>query len=444
MTRNATAAFALLLLLALSGCAGMPGQAWVPAWKQASSFNVPRTGAAAVVAGDVIYVIGGVDDNRFQSSTEYARIKKDGSLGPWQTGTVLNEERGFTEAVVHDGFIYVVGGGNGLHGHNLLRSVERARIEKDGSLGPWQKQNGMQVTRRCTKLVATDRKIYSFGGFGGALLDTVESAEFRPDGSLGDWKLEPEVMTMQRYVNGVKKVGGAAYVVGGHQQAGGAGITAVEWSRFDKDGALRDWKAASPLQTGRYALATASHGDYLYAGGGQTGAEYLDSIEMSKVGASGELGAWQATTPLPQARAGFSMVVYKDWIYVLGGTNRKGTLYSVGYSSLNAAGDIGFWGSQAEADVYAGMAASARAAAASAQLPEGGMVTEVLQTSAYTYLHVLKDDGSVLWVAGPKLEFPVNSRVRYSTGITKSDFHSKELNRTFPTMLFVVQMQKAE
>jgi hypothetical protein len=302
----------------------------------------------------------------------------------------------------------------------------------------------MQVTRRCTKLVATDRKIYSFGGFGGALLDTVESAEFLPDGSLGEWKLEPEAMTMQRYVNGVKKVGGAVYVVGGHQQAGGAGINEVEWSKFDKDGALRGWKATSPLQAGRYALATASHGDYLYAGGGQSGAEYLDSVEMTKVGADGELGAWRAATRLPQPRAGFSLVVYKDWIYVLGGTNRKGTLYSVGYSGFNAAGDIGFWGGQAEADTYAGMAASARAAAASAQLPEGGMVTEVLQTSAYTYLHVLKDDGSIEWVAGPKLEFEVNSRVRYSMGITKSDFHSKELNRTFPTMLFVVQMQKAE
>jgi hypothetical protein len=404
----------------------------------------PRTGAAVVAVNDVIYVIGGADNGNFLNTTEYARVQKDGTLGPWQAGPVLNEERGFTDAVVHNGFIYVVGGGNGPAGHHLLRSVERARILPDGTLGPWQKDSEMQATRRCTKLIATDKKIYSFGGFGGVLLDSVESAEFRPDGSLGEWKVEPEVMTMQRYVNGVKKMGGAAYVIGGHDSTGGAGITAVEWSQLDSAGVLQKWKATSPLKSGRYALGTAAYGDYLYAAGGQTGADYLGSIEKTKVRANGELEAWQITTPLPQPRAAFGMIVYKDKVYVIGGSNRSGTLYTVAYATLNDAGDIGFWGTAEQADAFNALAEAAKAKSAERVVESEGIVKEVMQTGTYTYLNVLKSDGSTEWVAGPKLQISVDSRVRYSNGTTMSNFHSKELKRTFPSVQFVGQVQKVE
>ena len=420
----------------------MPGQVWIPGWKPAAALNVARAGAAVAVADDVIYLIGGVDGKNFLNTTEYTKIQPDGSLGPWQAGSVLNEARGFTEAVVHNGFIYAVGGGNGPYGKHLLRSVERARILPDGSLGPWQKDSEMVATRRCTKLAATDKKIYSFGGFGGVLLDSVESAEFRPDGSLGEWKLEPEVMTMQRYVNGVKNVGGAAYVIGGHDQSKGVGVTAVEWSQFDPAGTLQKWKTTSPLQTGRYGLSTAYYGEHIYALGGMSGAEYLDSIEKTKIGANGELGAWQATTPMPQARATFSVVDYKDRIYILGGTNRDGYLNSVEYAMVNDAGDIGFWGSTQEAESY--QAAAAAAKIKNSQLPNEGVVQEVVQTGAYTYFRALKGDGSSEWVAGPKLQLATGSKVHYSKGIAMSNFFSKELNRNFPVVLFVGQVKKTE
>ena len=446
MIKKTTTIPVLLVFLAFSGCSSTrgPSQAWIPAWKQTSSLTSPRAGVAAVAVNDVIYAIGGVDNGHFLNTTEYAKVQKDGALGPWQAGPVLNEERGFTEAVVHNGFVYVVGGGNGPAGHHLLRSVERSRILPDGTLGPWQKDSAMQVTRRCTKLIATDKKIYSFGGFGGVLLDSVESAEFRPDGSLGEWKVEPEVMTMQRYVNGVKKMHGAAYIIGGHDATGGGGITAVEWSRFDKAGVLQKWKATSPLKTGRYALGTAVYGDYLYAAGGQTGADYLGSIEKTKVRADGELDAWESTTPLPQPRAAFGMIVYKDKVYVIGGSNRGGTLYTVGYATLNDTGEIGFWGSAQQADTYNALAEAAKARSAEHVVETEGVVKEVMQTGTYTYLQVRKSDGSTEWVAGPKLEVAVDSRVRYSSGTAMSNFHSKELNRTFPSVQFVGQVQKVE
>lgn len=431
----------LALLCMLSACSTQ-NKLWVPDWKEASSLAVPRAGAAIIAVDDTLYLIGGVDGRDFLDTTEFAKIHKDGSLGPWQAGPRLNEPRGFIDAVVHNGSIYVVGGGNGPNGHNLLRTAERARILPDGTLGPWETEKSqMNVARRCSKIIATDTALFAFGGFGGTLLDTVERAEFKPDGSVGEWLLEPKAMLMPRYVNGVKKSGSAAYVIGGHDQSRGVGITDVEWSPLNSP-EMRDWKATQPLLTGRYGLSTVAHGDYLYALGGLTGLEYLDSVEKSKVNADGQLSAWQMTTPLDVPRAMFSAVEYKDWVYVIGGTSRDSYLTSVEYATTNETSDLGYWGG--ESDIQAFKAKLAARKEIQSRLPNQGTVRTVLQAEAYTYLEVVNADQEVTWLAGPKIAVQPDDRVGYSKGVVMSGFYSRELNRSFSAILFVGQLQKVE
>lgn len=436
----------IALLCVLSACSTMQSKLWIPDWKETSSLTIARAGAAVVAIDDTLFLIGGVDGKDFLNTTEYAKIHKDGSLGPWKKGPNLIEARGFIEAVIHNGSVYVVGGGNGPNGHNLLRTAERARILPDGTLGPWEtEKNQMVVPRRCSKIIATDTTIYSFGGFGGTLLDTVERAEFQPDGSLGEWQLEPKSMLMPRYVNGVKKWGSAAYVIGGHDQDKGVGITNVEWSPLG-DPESRNWKATQPLQIGRYGLSTVSHGDYLYALGGLTGLEFLDNVEKSKVNTDGQLSAWETSTPLSVPRGMFSVVEYKDWIYVIGGSNRDTYLSTVEYATVNTSADFGYWGSESDALAYKAKLAARKGI--QTQLPNQGTVKTVLQTEAYTYLEVFNDKQQLIWLAGPKLDpklgIGTKSHVSYSKGVVMSGFHSKELNRTFDKILFVGQIQKAE
>ena len=394
-----------------------------------------------VAVNDTLFLIGGVDGKDFLDTTEYARINKDGSLGKWQVGPNLIESRGFIDAVVHDGSIYVSGGGNGPNGHNLLKTAERARILPDGTLGPWEtEKNEMLVRRRCSKLIATDTTLFVFGGFGGVLLDSVEHADFLPDGSLGEWQLEDKTMLMPRYVNGVKKFGSSAYVIGGHDQDKGVGITDVEWSPLGSE-EKRNWKMTSPLNVGRYGLATVSHGDYLYALGGLTGLEFLDSVEKSKVNADGSLSAWKMTTPLTVPRGMFSVVEYKDWIYVIGGSNRDSYLSSVEYATVNSTADFGYWGSEQDAQAYKAKLARKEN---QTSLPNHGIVKAVLQATAYTYLEVVNDRQEVIWLAGTKLDIKPGDRVGYSKGVIMSGFYSKELDRTFRSILFVGQVQKED
>jgi len=231
-------------------------------------------------------------------------------------------------------------------------------------------------------------------------------------------------------------------VIGGHDQSKGVGVTSVEWSRFGDNGNLQKWQAASPLQTGRYGLSTAEYGDYIYAMGGLSGAEYLDSVEKSKIGSNGLLGPWQPTTRMGEARANFNTIDYKNWIYVIGGATPNGFLNSVAYATLNNTGDIGYWGTAAEAEAVKTKVASRKAQ--DGEFPNEGVAKEVIQTSGYTYVRVQKDNQSIEWIAGPRMAVNVNVRVRYTKGVYMSNFHSKELKRTFPGVLFVGQVQIVE
>lgn len=412
---------------------------WIAGWKQTSMLNVARAGAAMVVNNNFIYMIGGVDGRHFLRSIEYATILPDGRIGEWKVGPRLIEDRGFTEAVVKNGFIYVVGGGNGPNGKHLLTTVERAKINPDGSLGEWRQEAQRTVLpRRCTKLSLVGDYLYSFGGFGGTLLDSVEFAKIEADGSLGAWTMASDPMTLPRYVNSVKTSDGMTFVIGGHDQNKGVGIADVEWAKPQQNGDIRAWKKTHSLNTGRYGLASAKQGKTIYALGGLTGLEYLRSIEKTQVDPEGGLQPWQETTLMSVPRATFSAVTHDGYFYVLGGTNRDGYLRSVEYAEINNQGDLGFMGTQQESEQYqAELHAKKKDTPV---LPNQGVVKQLLHTEMYSYIQVL-NQGQLVWIAGPKTELPIGTSIGYSKGVFMSNFYSKELKRPFPEVTFVSRIE---
>lgn len=80
--------------------------------------------------------------------------------------------------------------------------------------------------------------------------------------------------------------------------------------------------------------------------------------------------------------------------------------------------------------------AAPAAASASQQLPNKGKVLEVIDTSMYTYLQVTSDKSPV-WIAASKIKLSKGDTISYSNGAVMSNFHSKSLNRTFESIIFV-------
>lgn len=446
----------LVLLMMLMGCSPTEDEAvsqtaaavaikesvkdvWIPGWKETSSLNESRAGAATVVHNNFVYVIAGVDGRQFLRSTEYAPILADGRIGEWKIGPRLIEERGFIDAVVKNGYIYVVGGGNGPNGKHYLQTVERAKINTDGSLGAWrQESNRTVLPRRCTKLSLIGDYLYSFGGFGGALLDSVEYAKIEADGSVGKWNMASETLTMPRYVNSVKTIGGFAFIFGGHDQQKGVGIGDVEWAKPQQNGDIHSWKKTNALKTGRYGLSSAKHGKTLYVLGGLTGLEYLSSIEKTQILPDGGVAEWQETSAMSVPRATFNAFTHNGYFYVLGGTNQDGYLRSVEYAAINRQGDLGFMGSVQEREQYQKQIKERKSNRP--VLPNGGVVKELLQTDMYSYVQVL-NQGALVWIAGPKTELPINTRIQYSKGVNMTNFFSKELQRPFLEITFVSRIE---
>lgn len=69
------------------------------------------------------------------------------------------------------------------------------------------------------------------------------------------------------------------------------------------------------------------------------------------------------------------------------------------------------------------------------------VVEEVLQAKTYTYLRV-KENDQELWLALPAIDAKVGETYYYEKGMEMKNFPSKELNRTFESVLFLEGVSK--
>ncbi len=80
-----------------------------------------------------------------------------------------------------------------------------------------------------------------------------------------------------------------------------------------------------------------------------------------------------------------------------------------------------------------------KAKEAAQQLPEGmhaATVVKVEQTSQYSYFEVFENDHSY-WMATNRLEAKEGDVIYFTEAFEMKDFKSKELNRTFPSIMFI-------
>ena len=77
--------------------------------------------------------------------------------------------------------------------------------------------------------------------------------------------------------------------------------------------------------------------------------------------------------------------------------------------------------------------------ASEAQLPQKGKVLSAIPAAPYIYLEVSQNK-KTLWLAANALPVKKGDVIRFDNGMVMNNFHSKTLNRTFPSVLFVNQV----
>lgn len=115
----------------------------------------PRTLASSPHAPDDVTIV----NDRLPT----AYHKQNASSGPWELTSAMNSGRWRFAGVAAGNYLYALGG-NGRDSSITLSSVERAAINADGSLDPWQFTTSLSVARGSHAAVAVDGYIYTLGG----------------------------------------------------------------------------------------------------------------------------------------------------------------------------------------------------------------------------------------------------------------------------------------
>ncbi len=436
--------FLVLLLLQPPVAAASDGRVWIPGWRSGPALSMARTGHAAVVIRDRLYLVGGTNKETYIRRVEQSRIAPDGSLSAWQYAEhALNVGRAY-HGLVHVGrYLYAIGGSS-TNVKGLLDSVERAEVKPDGTLGAWRLEEGrLNIARRCVHVVYIDGYLYAVGGFGGKLLDSIERARVGPDGRLGEWELLSDTMQHARYVHAAKSVGERLYVLGGHDKSAGVGIAAVEWAQQDDEGMFHPWQGTAPMRKNRYGLGAVVYRGQLYAMGGIDGQMHLASIERGRLLEEGGIAGWQRTTALPGARGAFASVVHRGVLYVLGGSVGEELTDDVSFAFFNRQGDLGYWDSPEAAEAFE-RAEADRLWQLQQSYPHEARVVEPLHAGQFNLLQVERSDGMRAWLVVPPGVYAKGMTIRFADGNLYPNYYSPVLKRRFPVVMFVKDLIPVE
>ena len=287
-------------------------------WQVSTPMIKSRFASSVIVNDNNIYAIGGADSRGYIWDAEWSTFDDSGNIKEWKRAPSLNEPRGYVPGVYHNGFLYVVGGANGEHGANLLDTVERAKINPDGSIGRWVVEDSVMTTaRRGGQATVIDGYLYAIGGYNGMFLHSVERAEIKEDGSLDKWaELTP--MMFERYIHSSLAVGDVLYSMGGHKNASGGALKEVEYGKISKDSLEVQWHSAPSLNEARYDAGVVFADGAIYIAGGYDD-NAIDTVEKSRVGADGVLSKWNVVSKLPSPVYGAALVNQKGKLYLVGG-----------------------------------------------------------------------------------------------------------------------------
>lgn len=311
----------------------------------ASPHTLPTANRAALVTvayNDRLYIIGGISSSYgIVNSVYYTKINSDGSINDWvQTSSFTNARinYGGNFSVVWGGYLYISGGCAAINGNayctSVLSDTQVASINADGSLGLWSTLPGVSDTRFGHSLVAWRDYLYISGGCisqnpttgycSTDLLSSIKYAEVNQDGDIS--------------IPTTSVASGTAPCSGGTPTNCNMTNPAI-------------------FSTG------AIHNGYLYVIGGCTNngcSGTWNTVTFTGISSDGELvrpascpsgssssSGWCLNgTTLPTSRAGASVSIFNDTMYVIGGFTGGGLSNRLDRATINSSGTLGSWSSQ--------------------------------------------------------------------------------------------------
>ncbi len=331
---------------------------------------VSRTGLAAAVYNNRMYIIGGSDgaaSPTYFNTTYYADISfADGSIGAWTASTTLGagNTRAFLGAVAYginsttsnSGYLYAIGGSNGTAAANHYATVYKSTLSQTGVPGAWSAAtsiSGANAARDAFGTTIYGDKIYIAGGnTGSAQLNDLKYATITPStGAISSWTTSANAFTSVRDKVSLAAANGYLYIMGGI--SGATYKNDVQSARIVSGGDISTWSTQRySFTTARAGLVGFAYNGYLYIGAGNAGSTPFTDVQAAPInnGGPGGVGSWSVTGSSFSfgGRFNHGTVAYNGFLYVIGGWD--GSTYltttaqgAVLYAPINNSGALGSW-----------------------------------------------------------------------------------------------------
>lgn len=297
------------------------GELPAPAEVVSVTFVAARSEATAVAIGSYVYMIGGATNGA--NTIERATVGADGALSSFATvdGISLTTPRRRHTAAVIGKSLYVIGG-TGAAGP--VKTIERATINADGSLGSFADAGSLAAVRTEHSSVVIRDSVFVIGGADTAgLLGTIERATINADGSLGSFATVPGVaLKTARQGHHNVAIRNTLYVLGGDTDS-------IEQAAINSDGSLGAFATVGNAllrNDARFEATCTPVGKLLHVIGGDTSGTLSQGLsEHGNITAAGSLTSFGFSPVGAVLRSGHSTIVLGNYLYILGGLDMNGS-----------------------------------------------------------------------------------------------------------------------
>lgn len=249
------------------------------AWETLPSPEGPGLqGVALVSDGRYLYRVGGMSAHNEKGMPQDLRsvadvLRFDPTTRTWTALTPMPEPRSTHDAVVADGFLYVVGGwtmpGGDSTAAEFVQTALRLKLDDPGN--PWESLGEQPFRRRALAAASLEGSIYVIGGLNEDM--EVERRVDRYDVATGVWSQVADLpgSKLEGFAPSAFAVQGRLYVVGRD------GVMV----RLSKDGST--WEAVGSLRTPRIThrlVPTGLNPAGLLVVGGTVNSRPCDSVEL--------------------------------------------------------------------------------------------------------------------------------------------------------------------
>jgi hypothetical protein len=290
-------------------------------WSPTSSLPAARVFHSLARHNGFMYLVGGSQDgSEAVTDVWFCAMNADGSVGSWTSTTSLPSERFWHTTLAYNGFLYVVGG---FSGTTMLDEVLYAPLNADGSVGSWSATASLPFGRAIHNSAVHNGFVYVLGGGtfnpNFTVLDDVLVAPLRGDGSVGAWSATTSYPSVIAQSSSAIH-DGHLYVTGGTPD----GFTVASETRFaplNADGTVGGWSTGPALPAGRAAHSSTILNGFLYVlGGTSDGASSTNVVLAAALLGSGDLDDWSPVTSLPAGRFNQASLAHAGFLYSAGGS----------------------------------------------------------------------------------------------------------------------------